>query len=413
MQSTAAILRLIIAFIANPLYPIGEDPAQATRWPGAVTPAFDTAAGIGHIASAAGMFGSMLNKCCRGRLLLLQGTKRMNKVKVGVIGLGMGRVHLECYEACPNAQVVALCDIDEAKLSKDLEKRPGVKGFTDYREMLRMEGLEAVSVALPNFLHAPVTLDALNAGKHVLCEKPMAMNAGEARQMKQTAEKLGKILMMHFNMRYMATAATLKPLIDAGVLGEVYHVTTSYTRRDGYPRQSGWFGVKSQSGGGPLIDLGVHRIDLALWLIGYPTPATVLGSVYDLLAREKQKGGDFDCEDFSAALIRFENGCTMYVVASWDGHEQQPFELTMSIRGNRGAVFESGGKLTLCRTEHGVPTVSALEQQQAKESAQQHFVNCIQEGRQPGPSAEHGVVVMGILDAVYESARTGREVRIR
>jgi predicted dehydrogenase len=85
----------------------------------------------------------------------------------------------------------------------------------------------------------------------------------------------------------------------------------------------------------------------------------------------------------------------------------------MSIRGNRGAVFESGGKLTLCRTEQGVPTISTLEQQQAKESAQQHFVNCIQEGRQPGPSAEHGVVVMGILDAVYESARTGREVRIR
>ena len=336
----------------------------------------------------------------------------MDKVNVGVIGLGMGQVHLECYEACPNARVVALCDIDEARLSEDLSERPGVRGFTDYSEMLQMEELQAVSVALPNFLHAPVTLEALNAGKHVLCEKPMAMNAAEAQQMKQTAEKLGKVLMMHFNMRYMATAATLKPLIDAGVLGEVYHVTTTYTRRDGYPRQSGWFGLKSKSGGGPLIDLGVHRIDLALWLIGYPKPATVFGSVYDLLAREKHKGGDFDCEDFSAAMIRFENGCTMYVVASWDGHQKDPGELTMSIRGTKGAVFESANQLTLCRNEHGVPTTSALEQQETKESAQQHFVDCILEGRQPGPSAEHGVVVMRILDAIYESARTGREVRI-
>jgi predicted dehydrogenase len=202
------------------------------------------------------------------------------------------------------------------------------------------------------------------------------------------------------------------------MLGDVYHVTTSYTRRDGYPRRagyegnSGWFGTKSKSGGGPLIDLGVHRIDLALWLIGYPKPVTVLGCTYDLLARDKQLGEDFDCEDFSAALIRFETGCTMYVVASWDGHEPQPSGLTMSIRGSRGAVFEDDGKITLCRTEHGVPTVSTLEEQEAKESAQQHFVDCIQEGRRPGPSAENGVVVMQILDAVYESARTGRAVRI-
>ena len=336
----------------------------------------------------------------------------MNKIGVGTIGLRFGHAHLHCYEACENAEVVAVCDIDEAKLSEAVKERPAVKGFADYREMLQMEGLQAVSVALPNYLHAPVALAALNAGKHVLCEKPMAMNAAEAEEMKQAAEKLGKVLMVHFNMRFMSTAATLKPLIDAGELGDVYHITTTYTRRDGYPKPGSWFGQKDRSGGGPLVDLGVHRIDLALWLIGYPKPVAAFGNVYDLLAREKQKEQKFDCEDFSAAMIRLENGCTMYVAASWDGHQKDPAELTMSIRGTKGAVFESEGQVALCRTERGVPTVSVLEKREPNESAQQHFVNCILEGRQPDPCAEHGVITMKILDAIYESARRGGAVKI-
>jgi len=297
----------------------------------------------------------------------------MDDVKVGVIGLGMGRAHLKGYEASPNAQVVALCDINEELLGRVLKERPNVRGFTDYGEMLAMRELQAVSVALPNYLHAPVTIAALEAGKHVLCEKPMAMNAAEAEQMKAASERTGRILMMHFNMRYMASAATLKPIMEAGGLGDVYHVTTTYTRRDGYPRLGSWFGQKAKSGGGPLIDLGVHRIDLALWLMGYPKPVSAFGNVYDLLARG----------------------------------------LTMSIRGTEGAVFEQGGQLVLCKKEHGVPTTCVLEQLKPKQTPQEHFVECIIEGKQPEPSAEHGVIVMKILDAIYESARTGGEVKIR
>ncbi len=336
----------------------------------------------------------------------------MDKVKVGVIGLGMGQYHLQSYEKCPQAEVLAVCDIDEALMQGVLRGRPAVRGFTSYKDMLALQELQAVSVALPNYLHAPITIEALEAGRHVLCEKPMAMNAAEAQHMKATADRLGKLLMMHFNMRYMTTAATLKPIMEAGALGEIYHVTTTYTRRDGYPRPGSWFGQKAKSGGGPLIDLGVHRIDLALWLIGYPRPVAAFGSVYDLLARRKLRGVEFDCEDFSAAMIRFENGCTLYSAASWDGHELGGGGLTMSIRGTEGAIYEQGGQLTLCRTEHGVPVMAVLEPQQPKESPQQHFVDCILHGRQPGPSAEHGVIVMKILDAIYESARTGREVRI-
>ena len=345
----------------------------------------------------------------------------MSKVKVGVIGLGMGAHHLKCYEAAEQAEVVALCDIDEGKLTKFASQRPGVKAFTDYREMLAMEDLQGVSIALPNFLHAPVTIDALKAGKHVLGEKPMAMNTQQALEMKAVAEQEGRVFMMHFNMRFDPLSLTLKRLSEAGVLGDVYHMLTTYTRRDGYPGWGralkglgSWFGQKAKSGGGPLIDLGVHRIDLALWLAGYPKPVAALGQTYDRMARSKIKGfgKEFDCEDFATGMIRFENGCTMYVTASWDGHQKSGGELLMRIYGTQGSIFQDDAGVHLCRVENGVPTVSAIERVPTDETAQKHFVECIAEGKQPAATAEHGVTVMKILDALYESSRTGREATI-
>jgi len=334
-------------------------------------------------------------------------------LKVGLIGAGgIAGTHIGYLKKIPDVEVVALCDVREEAARKTAEKFEVPKVFSSYKDILKLKDVDAVSVCTPNYFHAEPTIAALKAGKHVMCEKPMAMNTAEAKKMRDTAKRLRKLLMMHFNMRYMTTAATLKPIIDTGALGRIYHVTTTYTRRDGYPRPGSWFGQKAQSGGGPLIDLGVHRIDLALWLIGYPKPVAAFGGVYDLLAREKLKGIKFDCEDFSAAMIRFADGCTMYCVASWDGHEKAG-GCTMSIRGTDGAIFEEGAELTLCRKEFGVPTACVLAPQQPKESPQQHFVDCILSGKQPGPSAEHGVTVMKILDAIYASARTGREARIR
>ena len=337
----------------------------------------------------------------------------MSKVKVGVIGLGMGSAHLKCYSECQGAEIVAICDLDEAKLDSTREHYPQAATFTDYERMLAMPGLDAVSVALPNFLHAPVTIAALKAGKHVLCEKPMAMNAAEAQEMKSVAEKEGKILMMHFNMRYGPLGHSLKPLVDAGMLGEVYHVVTYYIRRDGYPKR-GWFGQKDKSGGGPLVDLGVHRLDLAMWLMGHPKPVSVSGQTYELLARRKTAGPDaaFDCEDSAAAFVRFENGCTLYLMATWDALLQQPSELGMRMYGTEGSIFEKGGEPVLCRKEGGCYTVSSIVPPQVQRTCQDEFVSCILDGKAPSASAEHGVVVQKILDAIYKSAETGREVVI-
>jgi len=345
----------------------------------------------------------------------------MSTVKVGVIGLGMGAGHLKSFEAAEQAEVVAICDLDEARLNKQAAGRPHVKTFTDYKEMLAMEGLQAVSIALPNYLHAPVTIDALRAGKHVLCEKPMAMNAQQAQEMKAVAEQEGRILMMHFNMRYSPLARSLKRLADSGAIGDVYHVATTYTRRDGYPGlgrgltgHGAWFTQKDKSGGGPLIDLGVHRIDFALWLIGYPRPVAASGQTYDWMARRKFRAPEvkFDCEDFSTGMIRFENGCTMYAVASWDGYQKSGGELTMKIYGTEGAIFQEGSEAWLCRVENGVPTTSAIEPMDSKATCESDFVDSIAEGKEPPATAGHGVIVSKILDALYESSETAKEVRI-
>ncbi len=338
----------------------------------------------------------------------------MEPVKVSVIGLGTGARHLRHYEASDRARVVGLCDVDEARLQEFAADRPGVETFTDCSEMLNSDDIQAVTVAVPNHLHAPMTIEALRAGKHVLCEKPMATTTDEAREMKSVAEAEGRILMMHYNVRFMPLGYTLKRVFDSGSVGDVYHVAVNYTRRNSYPGAGGWFGQKDKSGGGPLIDLGVHVIDLSLWLMGHPRPVAAFGQTSDRMAKRRFQGTDveFDCEDFAAGMIRLENDCTLYLAASWDGHQESERRNTMKFYGTRGSVSQDGSQFTLCREENGVPTVSALEQIESPQTCQDHFAECIAEGRQPTSTAEHGIIVMQILDALYESARTGHEVLI-
>lgn len=338
----------------------------------------------------------------------------MEPVNVGVIGLGTGARHLRHYEASDRARVVGLCDVDEDRLEEFARQRSGVRKFTDYEGMLASEDIQAVSVAVPNNLHAPMTIAALRAGKHVLCEKPMATNTEQAREMKEVAEHEDRILMMHYNVRFMPLGYTLKQVFDSGAVGDVYHVAVNYTRRNSYPGAGGWFGQRDKSGGGTLIDLGVHVIDLSLWLMGFPQPVAAFGQTSDRMAKKRFEGTgvDFDCEDFAAGMIRLDNGCTIYLAASWDGHQELERRNTMRFYGTDGSVAQNGSELTLCREENGVPTVSSLEQIPCPQTCQDHFAECIAEGRQPTSTADHGILVMKILDALYESARTGHEASI-
>ncbi|MEK7765408.1 MAG: Gfo/Idh/MocA family oxidoreductase, partial [bacterium] len=220
----------------------------------------------------------------------------MQLLRVGVIGLGMGKGHIRGYRAHPGARVVALADPDAKRLAACGDEF-GIPGrYASGEEMIRKERLDVVSVATPNKFHAPLTIAALRAGAHVLCEKPMAMNAREAAAMLAAAKRARRRIMINFSYRFTAPAQALKREVERGALGHVYFARTMWHRSRGMPGFGGWFGQKALAGGGPLIDLGVHRIDLALWLMGAPQPVWALAGTYDRIARPlaKASGKAFD-----------------------------------------------------------------------------------------------------------------------
>ncbi len=313
-------------------------------------------------------------------------------VKIGVIGLGMGSGHVEGFKAHPQAEVVAVCDQDEARLREKATKYGIRKTFTDAEEMMKSCKLDAVSVATPNAFHAPLTIAALSRGLHVLCEKPMAMSVVEAEAMLAVARKRKKNLMINFSFRFSPMSMALKAQVDAGMMGDIYFGRTVWHRRRGFPGFGGWFGQKALSGGGPLIDLGVHRIDLALWLMGYPEPSVVLGSSYEHLARievERQQKA-FDVEDLACGMVKFRNGATLIVEASWAGNTDEPEHMVTKLYGTKGGLvqrnYDGGYKFEaeIYTVEDDHFFTKRLEGTQASvPSSYREFVNSIMEDREP------------------------------
>jgi len=350
----------------------------------------------------------------------------VSKVKVGIIGAGgISDLHAKGYLDDKRCELFAVCDMNEERAAEFAKRRGIPHVFADYNEMFKMRDLDAVSVCTWNCAHAPVSIAALEAGKHVLCEKPMAMNAEEAVKMQKAAERSGKLLMIGFVRRFGNDAAILKDFIDDGYFGEIYYAKASYLRRNGCP--GGWFGNRKLSGGGPLIDLGVHVIDLARYLMGNPKAESVKGVTFDKLgARDNiksakgyvaaDKGGIFDVEDMAAAMIRFDNGAALYVETSF----------SLNIKRDQGNIELFGTKagakmdpdLELYSEQNGymvdvMPAMNTrLNFEGLFEKEIAHFIDCIQNETACISPAEDGVAIMRILDAVYESAATGREVVI-
>ena len=345
----------------------------------------------------------------------------MNKLRVGVIGLGMGRHHIAGYQGSPAAEVVAIADPNEARLAEIGDKYGIATRYVSAEEMLEREKLDIVSIATPNKYHRELTLAAFAAGSHVLCEKPMAMNAEEGRQMLEAARRAGKRLMINFSYRFTEQSMALKSLVEEDILGDVYFARTIWHRRRGLPGFGGWFGQKALSGGGPLIDLGVHRLDLALWLMGYPKPVWVMGSAYSPIgsALALEKGAQFDVEDLAVAMIKFENGATLELEASWAANisERELMETRLFgtkaglVQRNLEETYKFEAEVYLERDGahynmklHGptrpVPTSMA------------HFVDSIVNDTPHIAPGEEGLRVMEILDAIYASAKLGQPVRV-
>jgi predicted dehydrogenase len=333
----------------------------------------------------------------------------------------MGRTHARGYIACPDAELAAVCDIDPTRLEERSLELGVKKAYLRYREMFEKEHLDAVSVAVPNDLHCPITCDALNAGLHVLCEKPMARTAREARKMCDVAKRRKRRLMIHFNYRWSPQARVLKDFVDAGELGQIYYARTRWLRSRGFPGLGTWFTDRKRSGGGPLIDLGVHRIDFALWLMGFPRVATVSGSTYDRLSKKMARRSKkvVTIEDLACALIRFENGATLMVEASWDLNGERLEDQLTELYGTSGGLVQRNiddkyeYEVRFFKEVNGkLATVIPREVPRTVESTQAHFVGCILNDTQPASTGEHGLYIMKILDAIYESAAKGREVKV-
>jgi predicted dehydrogenase len=342
------------------------------------------------------------------------------RVRFAVIGLGMGRSHVEKLRQAPHADVIAICDTDTSRLDRVGNDYWVNWRTTNYHEVLGSPDVDAVVVAVPNALHAPLTIDALRAGKHVLVEKPMARSAAEAETMLAAALECGRKLMVHFNYRFTAAAMALHRYVDAGELGDVYHARSWWHRTRGIPGLGTWFTSKEAAGGGPLVDLGVHRLDLALWYMGYPAPVTVSAATYAALGKElaAKRGKPFEVEDMASAFIRFENGATLILEASWAANGEQSEEMLTQVYGTRSGVIHrnTGGyefESRVFREEQGCyVTITPQSYPRDFDSAQEHFARCILEDKQPLATGEHGLAVMRILDATYLSAQCGAEVRL-
>ena len=344
------------------------------------------------------------------------------KLRMGVVGLGMGRGHMRGYQSHPKAELVAICDVDEERLNAVGEEEGIPALYTETRRMFREADLDGVSIAVPNKFHAPLTIDALKNGLHVLCEKPMAMTVREAERMNAAAEKADRNLMINFSFRFTEASYALKQQVDAGVVGDIYFGRSVWHRRRGMPKFGGWFGDKALSGGGPLIDLGVHRLDLALWLMGYPEPVAVSGSAYNVIAREKAKKEKktFTVEDLACGIVKFANGATLILEASWALNIREREQMSTALYGDRGGLVHrnvGGGydfTAELYTEEEGNLFTKTLDGCMGPVPASYHeFVDSILEERPPMATGEQGLKVMKILEGIYKSAETGREVRYR
>ena len=213
-------------------------------------------------------------------------------LRVGVIGAGVGEMHLAGYSKLPRVEIAALAGLDDDRVRRVAAEYRVPQTFREYTDLLAAPNIDAVSVCLPNALHLPVTVAALKAGKHVLVEKPLARTAIEGRAMVEAARAHDRILMISFNHRYRGDVQWVKQYIESGALGRIYYAKAHWMRRAGIPRLGSWFVNKAQAGGGPLVDLGVHILDIAMYLMGEPRATAVSANTYAEFGPRGQKNWD-------------------------------------------------------------------------------------------------------------------------
>ncbi len=352
------------------------------------------------------------------------------KLRYGIVGLGwIGMVHAEAIRsAVPEAEIAAVCDIQPERLEQRASELGVTRRCRDFRQMIRSGGLDALYVCVPNSLHREITLEALGAGLHAFCEKPMAMDAGQAREMAAAAVRANRVLQLGMMSRQRPECRLVKSYIEEGFFGEIYRMAIVLRRRRGVPGLGGWFTTKAKSGGGCLIDIGVHFLDLVLWLTDKWSPRSVSAAEYrvfggkmrdyrfvDMWAGPPDYTGVCDVDDSAAAFIRFPDGATLSLDVSWALNARP--ETHVEILGEKAGVrLMDDGELTLITEMDG--RLVDVAPQYAKDAKPYHmqarnFAAALRGTEKPAATAEQGVAVMELIDAIYRSSAEGREVTIR
>jgi predicted dehydrogenase len=354
------------------------------------------------------------------------------KLRAGIIGLGVGQSHAKGYLSSPQAELIAVCDANETRLN-DWASKWDISGrYTDYQQMLDEADLDIVSVCLPNAMHAKATIDALDSGVHVVCEKPMAQTVSEAEQMIEAAERNHRRLMVAYNYRYRPDSQWMYRMVQSGKLGTIYHVSASWRRETGIPGW-GWFGSKQMSGGGALIDLGVHVLDLGLWMMGFPKVKTVSGDTRMFFGPKNLKTwgrlpgqsfeGGFDVEDGGVGFLRLANGANMVLNVTWAEHVQpQEDAIRVEIQGTEGTAvlhirnYKNDDTLRFYTEMEGEPVTVIPSVRfgtpQGHEGLIHDVVDSLVRNVPPSTDGTQGLTAVSVLEALYQSAAEGHEVTL-
>jgi predicted dehydrogenase len=295
-------------------------------------------------------------------------------------------------------------------------KRPAGE-FDDAEKLIReLRGeIDAVSIALPNHLHAPLAVAALKAGKAVLIEKPPARDAREARKIAAAADKAGRPVLYAFQRRFGGAEQAARAALAKGYAGQAYHVRAAWLRTRGVPVGTGWFTRREQSGGGAVIDIGIHLLDLAWWLLGQPRPVSVYAATHARLAPEPTEA---PVEDLGVALLRFDGGATVELSASWALNQPPHQQGTLCrVFGDGGCIdvyTPTGPQLYRQFDDQGNARPTALKPPRLVGHAalMRHFRECILGKSQPSVGPAGGVTLMEMVAAIYRSAESGRSVAL-
>jgi predicted dehydrogenase len=359
-------------------------------------------------------------------------------LRVGFVGFGgiAQGAHTPAWKKLSSAAVVAVCDINPEKLEKAKSVfSPDIKCYTSYEEMIDNEKLDIVDVCTPNYLHSPVACYGLNHGAHVLCEKPDSICVEDVVKMQEAEKASGKRLMVIRNNRYTQGSQYLKHIVASGEAGDIYAGRCGWVRKRGIPGKGGWFTTKELSGGGPLIDLGVHMIDLAIYLMGNPKAVSVSGSTYSKFADSGDKAdsvhasfgeakadGVYDVEDLAIGFIKFDNGASLQIEFSWASNIKKEGTF-VELRGTKKGLEWKSGLINIYDEKKNTKLDQIKYNAKAKkfdsgiahtlhghEANISHFVDVITKDTEPVYKIEQGVNMIKILTGIYKSAETGREV---